>query len=350
MVPAGEKNNMEIRKRVMRTVKRIAVGLLICGLMTPVMAESGFTKRWYGGIAAGISELEPDPNGTPVTVDESRSAGGKLFLGYDLSERFSIEGQYADLGEADMAPTDAVGYQEISLSGLYYLYKQHREHTGFGLFGKVGAAKMENDTGLRYERVNDFSLAYGIGLEYAFRNGFALRSELELFDKDARFLSVSLMKRFGATGEEMAPPPAEPAPEPEPIPVAPPLPPVPEPQPEPAPAAPLGQLEIIYFLSDSAELTSEARAKLDRVVAELQRVPDARVEVQGHTDNRNTEAYNMALSKRRIRSVIDYLAGKGIALDRLRPLALGETSPAASNATAEGRSLNRRVEFRELER
>ncbi len=342
---------MDIRKRVMKTVKQIAVGLLICGLMAPVMADSGFTKRWYGGIAAGISELEPDPNGTPITVEESRSSGGKLFLGYDLSERFSIEGQYADLGEADMAPTGKMGYQEISLSGLYYLYKQQREHTGFGLFGKAGAARMENDTDLRYERVNDFSLAYGVGLEYAFRNGVALRTELELFDKDARFLSVSLMKRFGSTAEEKAPPPAPvPEPEPAPVPVTPPPAPAPEPEPEPAPVAPLGQLEIIYFLSDSADLTSEARAKLDRVVAELQRVPEARVEVQGHTDNRNSDEYNMELSKRRIRAVIDYLTGKGIALERLRPLALGESSPAASNATAEGRALNRRVEFRELER
>ena len=345
---------MEIRKQAMRTVKRIAVALLICGVITPVMAEGSFTKRWYGGIAAGISELEPDPNGTPVTVEESRSTGGKLFLGYDLSPRFSVEGQYADLGAAEMAPTDEVSYKEFSLSALYYLYKQRREHTGFGLFGKAGAAKMENDTGLPYERVNDFSLAYGIGLEYAFNNGIALRSELELFDKDARFLSVSLMKRFGATGDEMAPPPPVPAPEPEPkpVPVTPPPAPAPEPEPEPAPPAPvhLGKLEIIYFHSDSAELTSEARAKLDRVVAELQRVPEAKVEVQGHTDDRNTEAYNIALSKRRIRAVIDYLVGKGISLDRLRPLALGETSPAASNATPEGRALNRRVEFRELEK
>ncbi len=329
----------------MKNITRMAVMMMLCGVAVSATAASDFTNRWYGGIGIGISELEPDPNGTAVSVDESRSSGGKVFIGYDLFERFSIEGHYADLGEAKMAPRGEVGYKEFGLGGLYYLYKQHPAHTGFSLFGKAGLGKMENDTDLAYERVNDYSLFYGAGLEYAFNNGVALRGELELYDEDARFLTLSLMKRFGGAAEEQP----EPAPEPEPVVVAP-APVVAEPAPEPAPkkVAPLGKLEIIYFHTDSAALTKEARAKLERVAEELRRVPDARIEVEGHTDDRATRSYNMSLSQQRTRAVIDYLTEKGIALERLRPVAYGETRPAASNATEEGRRLNRRVEFREL--
>ncbi len=331
----------------MKSVKCTAAMMMLCGAMVSANAASDFTKRWYGGAGIGISELEPDPNGTAVSVDKSRSSGGKIFVGYDLSERFSIEGHYADLGEAKMAPRGEVGYREFGLGGLYYLYKQHPAHTGFGFFGKAGLGKMENDTDLTYERVNDYSLFYGAGLEYGFRNGLALRGEIELYDKDAQFLTISLMKRFGGTREEQP----QTAPEPEPVvlapaPVAAEL--VLELEPDPLKMAPLGKLEVIYFLTNSAALTGEARAKLDRVVSELQRVPDARVEVAGHTDDRATRSYNFNLSQQRTRVVIDYLTKKGIALKRLRPAAYGEDKPAASNATEEGRSLNRRVEFREL--
>ncbi len=327
----------------MKSIKGIATITVLCGFMVPAGAAADFTSRWYGGIGAGISELEPDPNGTAVRVDDSRSSGGKIFLGYDFTKRFSMEGHYADLGEAKMAPEGAVEYKEFALGALYYLYKQHPAHEGFGLFAKGGLGKMENDSRLTYERLNDYSFFYGAGLEYAFKNGIALRGEIDLYDKDAQFLTVSLMKRFGGSGNKQP----ESVAEPEPVTIAP-APVVVIPASTSKQAVPLGKLEIIYFHTDSAALTEEARAKLDRVASELRRVPDARLEVQGHTDARASAAYNMELSRQRARAVINYLTGKGLAPERFRPEAFGETRPAASNATEEGMRLNRRVEFREL--
>ncbi len=335
-----------------------AAGLMAAGaaallaVTPPAAADTEFQSRWYGGLGAGISELKPDPNTTVYTNEETRSSGGKLFLGYDWSERVSIEGYYSDLGEAKIGSTDPnvpggdIAYRDYGLSALYYLFKQRKAHEGFGVFGRIGFGKMENETDLPYTRLNDNHMMLGAGLEYAFRNGFALRGELDYYDTDSQLLALSLLKRFGGSEprEEPAPPPPA---EPEPVPVAPPPPP-PAPKPEPAPVAKLGELGIVYFATDSAELSADARATLDRVAAELQRVPAARVEVQGNTDSRASDAYNRDLSARRARAVIDYLAGKGIARDRMEPLALGESNPTASNATAEGRRLNRRVEFREL--
>ena len=340
---------MDIRNQMMRVTKGAIAAMLLGGVVVPAASAADFSSRWYGGLGLGISELEPDPNGTAVRVDESRSSGGKLFIGYDFTKRFSLEGHYADLGEAKMSPAGEVGYKEMGLGGLYYLLKQRPAHEGFGLYAKVGVGKMENDTDLRYERVNDYSLFYGAGLEYAFSNGLALRGEVELYDEDARMATLSLLKRFGGTRKQQ-PVAKEPPPQPEPVAVAP-APVVPEaPKPAPKPPVTLGELEVIYFHTDSAALTRRARAKLDRLAEELKRVPDAHLEVAGHTDNRATSSYNLVLSKQRVRTVIDYLTQKGISVERLRPVAYGETRPVASNATEEGRRLNRRVEFRELER
>ncbi len=345
------------RKRGSITLRGIGIvaasGLLMFALMPPVSAETGFESRWYGGLGAGISELEPDPNTTVYTNDEIRSSGGKLFLGYDWSKRVSIEGYYSDLGDAKIGSTDPavsggnVGYRDYGLSALYYVFKQRESHEGFGLFGRLGFGKMENDTDLPYKRLNDTHAMLGAGLEYAFRNGFALRGEFDYYDTDSQLLALGLLKRFGGSKQEKSAPAPQPAPEPTPVPVAPPA-----PEPKPAPVVKevkLGKLGIVYFDTDSAELTTAARATLDDVAAELQRAPAARVEVQGNTDSRGSDAYNLALSERRAQAVVDYLLGKGISPDRLEIRAFGENNPVERNNTAEGRRLNRRVEFREME-
>jgi OOP family OmpA-OmpF porin len=67
--------------------------------------------------------------------------------------------------------------------------------------------------------------------------------------------------------------------------------------------------------------------------------------VGGHTDSVGTDAYNQGLSERRAMAVKDYLVGKGVDGSRLSSMGYGESSPVASNDTADGRALNRRVEL-----
>ena len=66
----------------------------------------------------------------------------------------------------------------------------------------------------------------------------------------------------------------------------------------------------------------------------------------GHTDNIGTDAYNMALSDRRVNSVKTYVVGKGIDGGRISGEGFGESKPIADNKTAEGRAKNRRVEIK----
>ncbi len=343
--------------------RRDAASVVLAGLIlmtvpaVSISAEEGFAGRWYGSIGVGLSELEPDPNSTVYTNEETRSSGGKLTLGYDWSERFSIEAYYADLGEARIGSTvpvvagGTIEYKDYGLSGLYYLYKQYNTRRGLGVFARAGVGKMENRTDLPYKRLNDEHLLFGIGFEYGFSNGLALRSELDQYDTDSRLLTLSLLKRFGSKGQREEPRPVakldtEPG--------------AAELSTLPAPSASrtvkkekekkkvkLGELGTVYFPSDSADLNQAANNILEEIVAELQRVPDVVIDVEGHTDSRGSDAYNLALSERRIEAVISYLTARGIARHRLKAKPYGERHPVASNATPQGRQLNRRVELRE---
>jgi len=69
------------------------------------------------------------------------------------------------------------------------------------------------------------------------------------------------------------------------------------------------------------------------------------VSVEGHTDSRASDAYNMRLSQRRAESVKAYLVKNGVAASRLTTIGYGESKPVASNKTAEGMQENRRVEL-----
>lgn len=96
------------------------------------------------------------------------------------------------------------------------------------------------------------------------------------------------------------------------------------------------------FDFDKSNLKPEGKAKLDELAARLKEVTLEVIIVIGFTDNIGTAAYNKALSLRRAQSVKAYLVSKGIEPGRIYTEGKGFADPVASNATAEGRALNRR--------
>jgi hypothetical protein len=180
----------------------LAVAPMI-GFAPLAVAEEGWDdNKWYAGAGLGISRLEPDRNRTIYRVDDNSSAGFKLTLGYEWSEKISVEGYYSDLGEAKMSPNGEVSYKDLGVSGLYYVYQQHEERRkGIEAFIKAGLGWMKNDTELPYERVHDSHLMLGLGGAYTFDNGLSLRVDIDLYDEDSQFLILSLMKRFGSASE-----------------------------------------------------------------------------------------------------------------------------------------------------
>ena len=84
---------------------------------------------------------------------------------------------------------------------------------------------------------------------------------------------------------------------------------------------------------------------MDQLADILNKYPNAKLTIEGHTDNTGSNAYNLTLSKNRAQAVVDYLVTKGIAISRLNAVGFGEDKPVTTNNTAEGRTLNRRVEL-----
>jgi OOP family OmpA-OmpF porin len=103
------------------------------------------------------------------------------------------------------------------------------------------------------------------------------------------------------------------------------------------------ELKGVFFDVDKAVI-KDPRV-LDEAVAIMKANPKITGEVHGHTDSTGSEAHNQRLSERRANAVRDYFIKQGIAADRIRAKGFGESNPIASNDTAEGRALNRRVEL-----
>lgn len=106
---------------------------------------------------------------------------------------------------------------------------------------------------------------------------------------------------------------------------------------------PLEQTLKLLFDFDSAELRPESITELERVVTFMSDVPFAKSLIEGHTDSKGSDAYNLSLSDRRAKAVFDYLTSRGVDPARLASVGKGESAPIADNATEEGRQENRRV-------
>lgn len=104
-------------------------------------------------------------------------------------------------------------------------------------------------------------------------------------------------------------------------------------------------LRDIYFEHDKWELMPRSFVELKKLLRIMEQNPQLAIEVCGHTDNTGEDEYNLNLSEKRARSVVEYLTASGIEGSRTRYKGCGSTQPIATNTTAKGRQLNRRVEF-----
>lgn len=101
----------------------------------------------------------------------------------------------------------------------------------------------------------------------------------------------------------------------------------------------------IFFDVDQAEIKNEFKPFLDKMGAVVLGHSDLRIMVIGHTDADGSASYNIALSERRAVAIIDYFVSKGLSRDRIKIQFKGETEPIGDNKTADGKQLNRRVDF-----
>jgi outer membrane protein OmpA-like peptidoglycan-associated protein len=110
-------------------------------------------------------------------------------------------------------------------------------------------------------------------------------------------------------------------------------------------------LDVVYFEYNKAIIQTRSYSILDAVAATLQGNPSIQlIEIQGHTDERGDDAYNLDLSDRRAKSVEKYLADKGVDAKRLTAHGYGETQPLDRRSNEAAWAKNRRVAFLILKR
>jgi len=325
-----------------------------------------FTKRFYINGGVGVTHIEPESPTTALTVSDNSDSGIHLAVGYDFNRFLTVEGYAADLGTAQIAfrgeDVGSIDYQVFGISALGYLFNSRSgffwgdedivgnfRREGLSLYGRVGLGSMSNSAEVvEYYRDHSLHAAFGIGLEYGFRNGFAVRTEMMALDTDAKYLNIGILKRFGdvympaavavpaVVVSEIAPIKKLEAPEiPTPAPV------VVEQQPEfKGPIeAPDGN-----FAFDRTAISPRYARDLD-ALAEVLLKSNVSLVINGHTDWTGSENYNIGLSERRAEAVSLYLQSRGVDADRLITRGFGEEVPAHDNLTTTGRALNRRVEI-----
>lgn len=106
-----------------------------------------------------------------------------------------------------------------------------------------------------------------------------------------------------------------------------------------------GVFRDIHFGYDSADVNDIARQNIEYNVQILQANPDVKVQLEGHTDERGTAEYNMALGERRAQAVQDVLVSYGVDRGRLETISYGEEVPLDPSANESAHSKNRRAHF-----
>lgn len=347
------------RRRSSKLSKFVGVPLATAALVSVSLAgfvfaqedqKPEFQSRLYINGGLGLTRIEPESPSDALTVSDNSDKGAHLAVGYDVNRFFTVEGYAADLGTAQIAflgaDVGSIDYTVYGLSALGYLYNTRSgfvfrdtstdglfRREGLSVYGRAGLGQMSNSsTGVQYFRDHSTHAAFGLGVEYGFRNGFALRTELMAIDTDARYLNIGILKRFGKSYVAVVPP-ADP-------PIDPPKQPETPAEPKVKPlVTPTGNFEF-----DRSDVSSEFALNLDVLAAVLLN-NDVDIVINGHTDSVGSELYNQGLSERRAESVARYLQSKGVEAHRLETRGFGETRPLTDNTTPYNRSLNRRVEI-----
>lgn len=304
-------------------------------------------------------------------ADDDWVAG--IAIGKHFSEAVSLELGLSQ-GKYDLPAGAQLELTSYSIDALHIFARESRVSP----FVSIGAGALHNAADGTEGHTHAMAQAgLGLMIQVGEKNDgaqkFSFRPEVKArysFPKDNnpqdKYLDYVAMLGFQLAFGDPRPQPAPPAVEPPP---APPPPPPPPPAPKDSdgdgvldgrdkcPDTPRGvavdadgcprqgaaTLQGVTFEFDSARLTAESRPVLDEVAADLRKYPRLQVELQGHTDSKGSDAYNLKLSNQRAESVRDYLLSQGVASQQLVAKGYGETQPVADNKTEEGRSENRRV-------
>ena len=327
----------------------------------------GLAGTALSGNRAGAISVTPIYDGLYLDknlgLDDNPNQSFGLGLGYDVNKYWTIEGvaHYTDT-ETEVGNIDVEVFR-YGLDAIFNLIPEYRVVPY--LVGGIGAITYNPDNA---STETNALLNIGVGLKFFLTDNFALRADarkMMAIDDFGDGKDDHWAYAFGATllfgGEKKQPPPAPAAPQPPPPAPAPVL--IPDTDGDgvnddldKCPDTPKGATvdergcwvigATVLFDFDKYDLKADAVDDLDNIVGILNQNENLKIEIEGHTCNLGSAAYNQKLSERRAGTVESYFVEKGISEDRLNTVGYGFTMPAASNETEEGRTKNRRVEFK----
>ncbi|MFT7684309.1 MAG: outer membrane protein OmpA-like peptidoglycan-associated protein [Moritella dasanensis] len=328
----------------------------------------------YVGAGIGQSDLSPyHVENQGFSIDDDWQQAWKITGGLDVNDYLSVEGYYSDLGNIGLTPSASVGYRMAGADVIlhYWAKGEERMQGSIALYAKVGANETDAYSTGNVAENDDLRMIFGgLGAELYLPQKFSVRFEFESYNADASLFSLNLVKRFGFKSKKVA--------QKEFVAMVQTL---PETASGPSivvldsdldgllddddqcPYTPKGMsvdnvgcatfigevsdlIANVQFETNSSSLTEAGKVALNEIADMLVSYAAIDIEVQAHSDNTGSSAYNQILSQKRAASVVKYLDEKSIVQSRLTSLGFGEENPIADNNTSEGRAKNRRVEFK----
>lgn len=331
------------------------------------VAASGQDTPWYLGARVGATLYDNlDQIGTSNKIKDDINFAGGIFLGYNINDWFALETGYTYLGEMKISDARSIESNAIEVVGKF----TWQTTDSLDLFAKAGAFGYKTKGYDTLSGLNDkgFDATVGFGIEQHYNNNLSVRLEYQFYNNltlddapynaewDTHLLALGLVYSWGAP-EKIAvteAPMTQVVVEEEKI--------VKEPVIEEVIVKEVVIEEVatvavvkqsiniepktveVYFDFNKQNLSQKSVEQLQPIINHLQQYPDAKVVLVGHTDSHGSMQLNQKLSEQRANTVSDYLAKEySISADRITTSGEGETSPIASNDTAEGRAKNRRV-------
>lgn len=362
--------------------------LIACLLLLTGQANAQqrlFADQGYIGIGVGTSLLAPDTE-SGVDADDEISAATTLFLGRDLGERTSAQMQLHWFGDVDFEsdagqfPNGSVTYAGVDMSVLYRFLNSggmtSSGQNGVSVYGRFGLGYIDRDSDLELEDDEPIWFGIGAGIEVFLGRVLAVRAEGMYVDSDAGVAYLSLVRRFGGSGDSVATGIETGAAgssigDSTDAPIERPLgrsqdqsidgdadgvPDQTDTCPQSVPGFPVqangcalldGVLTGVRFAIGSTELLAGSTGQLNSLVAVLKEYPDARIELHAHSDDAGSAREQAIITRGRLRTVGTYLVAQGINANRVGLRSFGGSRPLYRNDTPTGRADNNRIEILE---
>jgi len=319
---------------------------------------------WYAGARIGATHYSDFEQNLFVNADTDKdNLAGGLFLGYNLSDWFALEGGYTYLGKIEIDDHANITNESLELVGKF----TWQATESVDLFLKAGAFayQTEGKKQLAGLKEKDADGTLGLGVEHHFTNNLSARLEYQFYHNltlndetfksgwDTHLVALGLVYSWGKSEKIIvaeAPITAAPEEQVEPV--------VEEVKAVEAATivateevvAEKQDIEIenqtaeVYFDTKSNALSATSIEQLQPIIQHLKDHPSATIIAVGHTDSRGSEAGNQKLSEQRAKTVSNYII-KEFSIDptRITHSGEGELSPIADNKTKQGQAKNRRV-------